>query len=663
MNLIEAIQKANRPGLPEDSIRLRVACAVTVLVSIAAAVAEFEMARTTGVVSAALIVSGMIFSYRTRVSPPGWTKVAVAVAAVLALIWFIDRMSKGPITDIATVENSLTVLFAAILVVHSFHVPARRDLLFALVASAALMAIGAAQAITLGFAAYAILWVGCGLWCLMEMWHSASFGGRSSPAGATAAVSTVVVVAAIVFLLLPAPVVAIRVDFAESAGSGGPVPIPGAHAGDAGSPAQLSRPGAPSGPTRVGGYLGFAGSLDTAVRGKLSNNLVMRVRANRPSYWVGETFDTWDGESWSSTVKGTQQVGPGSPFSLPISGSDSTGGQTDLQTFYIQNATANLIFHADTARQVWYPATTLFWSNDDSIVSPVGMGRGAIYTVDSTVATPTPSQLRQDQIPPPSQLKQVYTNLPHPYPQVSALAHSVTAGATNAYDQVQDLISWMGANTRYSTDIPPLPPGADTVNEFLFGDRVGFCEQISTSLAVMLRSLGVPVREVVGYVPGAYNPVTDLYDVRADDAHAWVQVWFPGYGWQSFDPTADVPLANPSPGSTAVKDVTRALSKVPPVPVAVAAGVIAAAVISRRISRTRPRTWAEKMARRIERSGRRAGRRRQPGETLAEYAAALDGLAGDRFVPLAEAAEASAYGGRDIPPDEQRRLLSSAGRR
>ena len=66
----------------------------------------------------------------------------------------------------------------------------------------------------------------------------------------------------------------------------------------------------------------------------------------------------------------------------------------------------------------------------------------------------------------------------------------------------------------------------------------------------MLRTLGIPAREAVGYVPGPYNPITDLYDIQAKDAHAWVQVWFPGYGWQSFDPTAVVPLANPSPGST-----------------------------------------------------------------------------------------------------------------
>ena len=124
------------------------------------------------------------------------------------------------------------------------------------------------------------------------------------------------------------------------------------------------------------------------------------------------------------------------------------------------------------------------------------------------IHSPTPNELRHATGGPelPTGLRPRYTQLPHPYPQVRALAESVTAGATTTYDRVQDLISWIGAHTHYSTDIPALPPGADTVNEFLFGNRIGYCEQISTSLAVMLRTLDIPVREVVGYVPGSVQP-------------------------------------------------------------------------------------------------------------------------------------------------------------
>jgi hypothetical protein len=220
----------------------------------------------------------------------------------------------------------------------------------------------------------------------------------------------------------------------------------------------------------------------------------------------------------------------------------------------------------------------------------------------------------------------------------------------------------MAKHTRYSTDIPPLAPGQDTVDEFLFGNRTGFCEQISTALAVMLRSLDIPAREAVGYVPGPYNPITDLYDVEAKDAHAWVQVWFPGYGWQSFDPTAVVPLANPSPGSTLLHDASGALGRLPWVLIGLVVGATSVVALLAGWRRRRPRTWAERAARDIEIAGRHAGRRRRPEETLAEYATALDDLAGDRsgtWHALAAVVEASAYGGRHPTPVDDRRLLAS----
>jgi hypothetical protein len=210
-----------------------------------------------------------------------------------------------------------------------------------------------------------------------------------------------------------------------------------------------------------------------------------------------------------------------------------------------------------------------------------------------------------------------------------------------------------------------LPKGADTVDEFLFGNRVGFCEQISTSLAVMLRSIGIPTREVVGYVPGSYNPVTDLYEIRADDAHAWVQVWFPGYGWQSFDPTAVVPLANPSPGTTALHDVGAAFGRIPFVPVLAAAFGAGVAAVLLRWRRTRPRTWAERIAQSAERAGRRAGHPRRSAETLMEYADVLDNISGSGSVAwrqLANPVEANAYGGHQIPREAQRQMVVQARR-
>jgi transglutaminase-like putative cysteine protease len=664
VSFLEAVRRANQPGPPEHSVRLRLACTLTVLVSIVASTAEGEVSHQTALLGGSLVVAGMVFSYRTRSRPPGWIKLLAAFSAVSVLLWFFHQLTARPITDITTVEDPLTVMFIAILVVHSFHVPARRDLIFAIAASAALIAVAAAQAIDLTFSFYAGAWLGLSIWSLMELWRSISAGGKVSPAALGSAAAGICISTALVFFLQPAPVVSIRISFQSRASSAGPVPIPGALAGDAGSPSQLSKPGSPSGRARVGGYLGFANSLDTALRGELGNTVVMRVRAERPSYWVGETFDTWNGQSWLATkTVASHQIRESSPFAIPLPDGDMPLGQSDLQTFYVATPSPDLIFHADSAKQLWFPATSVYFGDDGTLVSPIGLGKGAIYTVESSVITPTPDELRQQSgsLGLSSSSQQEYTQLPGPYRQAATLARSVTAGAGDTYDKVEALIGWIGANTRYSTDIPPLPRGADTVNEFLFGNRVGFCEQISTSLTVMLRTLGIPSREVVGYVPDSYNPITDLYEVRAKDAHAWVQVWFPGSGWHSFDPTAVVPVANPSPGRTALTDAGRALGKLPWAPIGVLAALAVGVVIGIRCRRSLPKTWGEKVARSMEQAGRKSIRPRRPSETMLEYASVLDFEHGMHdWAELAAKVTSGVYGGLDPPVSGQEQMIRTA---
>jgi len=665
VSVLEVVRRANRPGPPEHSVVLRVACAVAVVAGIAACRAEGELSWPVALGSALLVASGMTISYRTRRRPLPWIKPILAVAAVVAFVWFFRQLTNQAFYDVSTVEDPLAVLFVWVQVAHAFDVPARRDLAFSLAGSASLVAVAAAQAIDISFGLYVLVWMAAGIVGLVAMWSSASGGGRLAAGGLGATLAAVALAGLVALVVLPAPHVAGRIDFPTDAGPGTALPQPGDLAGD-GRMTQLAHPGSPAGRTRVGGYLGFSNRLDTALRGALGNTVVMRVRASRPSYWVGETFDSWDGASWkaSDSSAAAQELGTGSPFVLPPAGGSGHGATSDLQTFYVVTSSPNLVFHADEAREVWFPSRDLFVSGDDSIVSPIALGPGAIYTVQSDTETPSPAALRAAPAPSadPAGVLGHDIRLPHPYPRAGALAASVTAHAPDTYDKVQALIAWIGAHTRYSTDIPPLAPGQDTVDEFLFGNRTGFCEQISTALAVMLRSLGIPAREAVGYVPGPYNPVTDLYDIEARDAHAWVQVWFPGYGWQSFDPTAVVPAANPSPGSTLLHEAGGVLRRLPWPPIGAvlgAGGALGAAVALRR---RRPRSWTEAAARTIEGAGRRVGCRRRPGQTLTELAALVDEAAGDpsgTWSALAGVVEASAYGGRHPGPEEARRLLRS----
>ena len=125
------------------------------------------------------------------------------------------------------------------------------------------------------------------------------------------------------------------------------------------------------------------------------------------------------------------------------------------------------------------------------------------------------------------------------------MARRITAGITTQYDRVEAVQSWIRANTTYDLDVPRDPAGVDAVDHFLFVTRTGFCEQIATSLAIMLRTLGIQTRLVTGYGPGERNPLTGYFEVRQSDAHAWVEVFYPGIGWVPYDPTFGVPEAAP----------------------------------------------------------------------------------------------------------------------
>ena len=90
-------------------------------------------------------------------------------------------------------------------------------------------------------------------------------------------------------------------------------------------------------------------------------------------------------------------------------------------------------------------------------------------------------------------------------------------------------------------------PGEDPLAHFLFETRAGHCEYFASAMAIMLRTLGIPTREVNGFLPGEYNDLGGDYIVRASDAHSWVEVYFPGTGWMTFDPTppgAEMPKAD-----------------------------------------------------------------------------------------------------------------------
>jgi transglutaminase-like putative cysteine protease len=103
---------------------------------------------------------------------------------------------------------------------------------------------------------------------------------------------------------------------------------------------------------------------------------------------------------------------------------------------------------------------------------------------------------------------------------------------------VQRALEWVTQEFAYTLDTPL--PGRNSVDEFLFDRKQGYCEHFSSSFVVLMRAAGIPARVVTGFAGGVRNPIGGYWVVRNMDAHAWAEVWFAGRGWVRVDPTAAV---------------------------------------------------------------------------------------------------------------------------
>ena len=142
-----------------------------------------------------------------------------------------------------------------------------------------------------------------------------------------------------------------------------------------------------------------------------------------------------------------------------------------------------------------------------------------------------------------------------PYSRAYRLALELTAGEDTTYDAVKAVENYLQRDYRYSER----PPSADLpLAAFLFEDKIGYCQQFSGAMALLLRMSGIPVRVAAGFSPGSFNRDSGEYRVRDLDAHSWVEVYFEGIGWVPFDPT---PTAAPAESQSSGFGATSAAAR------------------------------------------------------------------------------------------------------
>ncbi len=165
------------------------------------------------------------------------------------------------------------------------------------------------------------------------------------------------------------------------------------------------------------------------------------------------------------------------------------------------------------------------------------------YVVTARVSNADATSLRNASIAYPDWVTERYLQLPATIsPETLALAEELTAPFANPFDKALVIRDFLRQNIAYNDQIAAPPDGVDPVHYVLFVSQEGYCNYYASAMAIMLRSQGIPARIVSGYAQGAYDEETMTYRVRASNAHTWVEVYFPAYGWIQFEPTAALPL-------------------------------------------------------------------------------------------------------------------------
>jgi transglutaminase-like putative cysteine protease len=171
------------------------------------------------------------------------------------------------------------------------------------------------------------------------------------------------------------------------------------------------------------------------------------------------------------------------------------------------------------------------------VVTPQNLNTGETYTTYARRYQADVQSLTRASRQYPDWITDRYLKLPSNLsPNIKNLAEQLTAKATNPYDKAKAIEAYLKA-FNYTDNPTPAPAGRDEIDYFLFETKSGYCTYFSTSMALMLRSIGIPTRVATGFIGGEYDAASSSWIVRGNALHAWTQAYFPGYGWVDFEPT------------------------------------------------------------------------------------------------------------------------------
>lgn len=260
----------------------------------------------------------------------------------------------------------------------------------------------------------------------------------------------------------------------------------------------------------------------------MSNEVAFRVSFDdaipepRERYWRGLVLIRFNGRTWTGRDPG---ISPGALEQIEV-----TGEPIDYEVT-LEPTRQQWVFALDVPTQ--WSLSGIFMGPDQQLARNVPFEQRVAYRITSFTNYKISAELS-------NLYRSWYSSLPEgSNPRTAELARQMRsdAGSDSAY--VESVLQKLNREEYFYTLDPP-PLGSDPVDRFLFDTKRGFCEHYASAFAVMMRSVGIPARIVLGYQGGEINPLGGHLIVRQSDAHAWTEVWLDGPGWYRVDPTAAV---------------------------------------------------------------------------------------------------------------------------
>jgi transglutaminase-like putative cysteine protease len=297
------------------------------------------------------------------------------------------------------------------------------------------------------------------------------------------------------------------------------------------------------------------------------------LAAPRALYLRTATYDHYTGRGWERSESVRRGVAPGDAlFTQPTTERPTVAAAVEVRRIQVEmkKTIGRNLFTAGSPLYVYAP-TVVVEPDGQPLLGGIEhanpLGAGESYEVEVALSTATEAELGAAGNEYPPEIAALYLDTTGVSDRVAQLAQEITANATNDYERAQALADFLRRDPRfsYSTKAAVPPQGQDLVDFFLFdpdNGRSGYCQYYASAMVMMARSLGLPARVAAGFAPGE-RIGDDLFLVRDANAHAWAEIYFPGYGWQTFESTRTIdpvvrvsgdPSLAPPPGQLQGRD-------------------------------------------------------------------------------------------------------------